>query len=165
MIQVYTFFGDNMKEILKKAMVPIFLSIVCGAICGQLVYKIYLGNTEISLDGNLIYLLQSGEYSSYDNMRANTIGYDYVYYKEDDVYKTIIGVTMDANNIDKIKNVYGNKVVINKYFSNDSDLNTKLNEFDELLISEEDNGKIQEIVVKMLNLYKQDNGIRLTKVS
>ena len=108
-----------MKEILKKAMMPIFLSIVFGGICGQIVYKIYLGNTELALGGNLIYLIQSGAYSSYDNMRANTIGYDYVYYEEDNLYKAIIGVTKNKDNIEKIKKTYGKEVIVNEYYTED----------------------------------------------
>jgi len=154
-----------MKEILKKAMIPIFLSIICGAICGQVVYKIYLGDAELALGDNLIYLIQSGAYSSYDNMRANTIGYDYVYYEEDDLYKTIIGVTKNKDNIEKIKKVYGKEVIINEYYTNDSNLNNKLNEYDFLLLKEDNEDIIKEIIIKMLNLYKEDNSIKLTKVS
>ena len=154
-----------MKEILKKAMLPVFLSVICGAICGQLVYKIYLGNTELSFGGNIIYLIQSGAYSSYDNMRANTIGYDYVYYEEDEMYKTIIGVTKNKNNIDKIKESYGSEVIVNEYYTEDKELNSKINEYDTLLLKEENNEKIKEIIIEMLNLYKKDDSIKLTKVS
>ena len=95
-----------MKDILKKALVPIFLSIICGFLCARVVYKIYLGDTNLAYDGNLIYLIQSGAYSTYDSMRANTISYDYVYYEEDELFKTVIGVTKNKSNIDKIKKVY-----------------------------------------------------------
>jgi len=154
-----------MKSILKKAMIPIFLSIICGALCGRVVYKIYLGDTEVTFGGNLIYLVQSGAYSSYDNMRANTIGYDYVYYEEDNLYKTIIGVTKNKDNIEKIKEAYKGEVTINEYYNEDEILNKKLNEFDNLLIKEDDSEKIKEIIIEMLNLYKGENGIKLTKVS
>ena len=79
-----------MKLILKKAVIPIFLSIIFGGICGRVVYKIYLGNTDLAFDNNLIYLVQNGTYSTYDNMRANTVGYDYVYYEENNSYNTNI---------------------------------------------------------------------------
>jgi len=154
-----------MKSILKKAMIPIFLSIICGAVCGRLVYKIYLGDTGVAFDGNLIYLIQSGEYSSYDNMRANTIGYDYVYYEEDDLYKTVIGVTKNENNIEKIKNAYEGEVIVNEYYTEDEILNNQLNEYDNLLIRESDSEKKKEIIIDMLNLYKGEDSIKLTKVS
>lgn len=154
-----------MKEILKKAMIPIFLSIICGCVCGRVVYKIYLGNNELAYGGNLIYLVQSGAYSSYDNMRSNTIGYNYVYYEEDELYKTVIGITKNKENIDKIKKVYDGEVIISEYYIEDELLNSKIIEYDNMLKKEEDNDKIKEIVIEMLNLYKGENDIKLIKIS
>lgn len=154
-----------MKEILKKAMIPIFLSIIIGGICGRVVYKIYLGNTNLIYEGNLIYLIQSGAYTSYDNMRANTIGYDYVYYEEDNMYKTVIGVTKNKKNIEKIKDIYGNNIIINEYYVEDNALNNKIIEYDKKLSNEEDNNKIKEIIGDMLYIYKDKNNAKLIKIS
>lgn len=154
-----------MKDILKKALVPIFLSIICGFLCGRVVYKIYLGDTNLVYGGNLIYLIQSGAYSTYDSMRANTVSYDYVYYEEDELFKTVIGVTKDKSNIDKIKKIYDGEVIINSYYTVDVDLNNEIIGYDNMLKKEEDDDKIKEIIVKMLNLYKRDNNIKLIKVS
>ena len=154
-----------MKAIIKKAMIPIFLSIICGCICGRVVYKIYLGDNELAYDGNLIYLVQSGAYSSYDSMRTNTIGYDYVYYEEDELFKTVIGITKNSNNIEKIKKVYGGEIIINEYYIEDPKLNSKIIEYDSMLSKEEDNNKIKDIVIEMLNLYKGENNIKLIKIS
>lgn len=154
-----------MKEILKKAMIPIFLSIICGCICGRVVYKIYLGENELAYNGNLIYLVQSGAYSTYDNMRANTIGYDYVYYEEDNLYKTVIGITKNKKNIDKIKEVYDGDVIVTEYYIEDAVLNNKIVEYDNILLKEKENIKIKDIVIKMLNLYKENNDIKLIKIS
>lgn len=154
-----------MKAILKKAMIPIFLSIICGCICGRVVYKIYLGDNELAYDGNLIYLIQSGAYSSYDSMRTNTIGYDYVYYEEDELFKTVIGITKNSNNIEKIKKVYDGEVLVNEYYIEDPKLNSKIIEYDSMLSKEEDNNKIKDIIIEMLNLYKGENDIKLIKIS
>lgn len=154
-----------MKSILKKAVVPIFLSIVCGSLCGRVVYGIYLGDDNLSFNNNLIYLIQSGAYSSYDNMRANTIGYDYVYYEEDDLYKTVIGVTKNMDNVEKIKKIYGREVIVSEYYSNDNNLNYLLSQYDYNLLNETDDTKIKEIVIEMLNLYKEEDTGKLIKVS
>ena len=154
-----------MKEILKKAMMPVFLSIICGSICGRVVYKIYLGNNNFSYDGNLIYLIQSGAYSTYDSMRANTIGYDYVYYEEDDLFKTVIGITKNMENIEKIKKVYDGEIIISEYYTNNKELNNKIMEYDRLLLKEEDTVKVKEIIINMLNLYKDKNDTKLIKIS
>lgn len=154
-----------MKQILKKAIIPIFLSIICGFLCGRMVYKIYLGNNDLSYDKNLIYLIQSGAYSTYDNMRANTIGNNYVYYQEDELYKTIIGITKNKKNIEKIKKIYNGEVIINEYYSNDQILNNKIIEYDNQLLKEENNEKIKEIVLEVLNLYKGEVDTKLIKIS
>lgn len=154
-----------MKQILKRSIIPIFLSIICGFICGKIVYKIYLGNSDIAYDGKLIYLIQSGAYSSYDNMRANTIGYNYVYYEEDDLFKTIIGITKNEENIEKIKNTYGKEVIINKYYINDQKLNNKIIEYDKKLLKETEEEQIKKIIIEMLNLYKGEEDTTLIKIS
>ena len=33
--------GEKMKKIIGKVLIPIFLSVICGSICGKLVYGIY----------------------------------------------------------------------------------------------------------------------------
>lgn len=153
-----------MIKSLKRALVPLFISVLFGFICGKIVYNIYKENDDLSLSNNLVYLVQSGAYSSYDNMRANNISYDYIYYQEDDLFKTIIGVTKDINNIEKIKEVYTDEVIVSKYYSNNFELNSKLDEFDKLLASSEGE-EIKNIIVEMLNLYKGDQNIKLIKVS
>jgi len=154
-----------MKEILKKAMIPIFLSVICGCICGRVVYKIYLGNIDLSYDYNLIYLIQSGAYSNYNSMRANTIGYNYVYYEEDNLFKTIIGITKNKENIEKIKEIYDEDVIITEYYIKDKKINNKIIEYDNLLLKEENSDKIKEIVSKTLSLYKNELNTKLIKVS
>ena len=153
-----------MKETLKRTLIPIFFSITLGFLCSRLVYKIYLSDIDLVYEDSIIYLLESGEYDSYDNMKINNISYDYVYYEEDNLYKTIIGVTKNKDNIDKIINIYNGEITISKYYINDRELIDKINEYDKLLSNEEDEDKIKEIVLDMLNLYKEDKVI-LTKIS
>ena len=154
-----------MKIILKKVILPVFLSVLCGALCGKTIYNIYLNNNELVFDNNVVYLIQAGAYSSYDNMRINTLGYDYVYYEEDDLFKTIIGITKNKENIEKIKNIYGKEIIVNEYYTEDKGLNSKINQYDELLLSETDNDKIKQIIIDMLNLYKDNKNNKLIKVS
>lgn len=162
---MYALFGDKMKEIIKRAMIPIFLSIICGAICGRMVYKIYLGDSDLAYDGNLIYLIQSGAYSTYDSMRANAINYDYIYYEEDELFKTVIGITKNENNIEKIKKIYGSEVIVTRYYSDDDLLNSKIFEYDNKLSKETDEENIKKIISEMLKLYKGDDSQKLIKIS
>ena len=147
----------------KKVVIPVFISISCGAICGKIVYNIYAENDTL-LANNTMYLLQAGAYSSYDNMRANTMGNNYVYYEDDGLYKAIIGITSSYDNIEKIKNSYDGEVIVNEYYLNDVELSNKIYELDKKLNKEENTDNIREIINSMLELYKKEN-INLTKVN
>ena len=147
----------------KKVVIPVFISIICGAICGKIVYNIYDEN-DTFLTNSTMYLLQAGAYSSYDNMRANTMGNNYVYYEDDGLYKAIIGITSSYDNIEKIKNAYNGEVIVNEYYLNDIELSNKIYELDKELSKEEDSNNIKEIINSMLALYKEGN-INLTKVN
>ena len=93
-----------MKKKLTKVLFPIFLSVICGAVCGRLVYSIYDKKITDDISMTKIYLIQAGAYSTYDNMTSSMLLSNYVYYEDDGLYKLIIGVTEDYSNIDKIKN-------------------------------------------------------------
>ena len=154
-----------MKETLKKMIISILISSSLVSICGILIYKIYFTNNILSIDNNTIYLIQSGAYSSYDNMRASAVNYSYIYYEEDNLYKTIIGITKSKDNINKIKEVYGNEVIVNTYYNDDELLNSKIIEYDKKLNNTNDIEEEKKIIIEMLNLYKKDDKIKLTKIS
>ena len=59
------------------------------------------------------------------------LGKNYIYYKDDDMYKTVIGITRDENNIDKIKSLYSDNVKIEEYYIASDLLDDKQNEYDE----------------------------------
>jgi len=147
-----------MKKKLKKVLFPCFLSIICGAICGRIVYSIY--NEKINTNVNIkkIYLIQSGAYSTYDNMVNQKLLSNYIYYEDDDgLFKSIIAVTEDYENIEKIKNTYKEEVLITEYYSNDLELNQKLKMYDQEIKKTNDKKVIKNIVNEMLELYKDKN--------
>lgn len=147
----------------KKVVIPVFISILCGAVCGKIVYNIYDENDTL-LENNTVYLLQAGAYSSYDNMRANTMGNNYVYYEDDGLYKAIIGITSSYDNIEKIKKAYNGDVIVNEYYLKNIELSNKISKLDNDLSKEEDDNNIKQIINSMLALYK-DEKINLTKVN
>lgn len=148
-----------MKKKLLKVLAPLFLSIICGVICGRLVYGIYDKKLESDLNGEKIYLIQSGAYSTYDKMVDHTLLSNYVYYEDDGLYKSIIGVTEDYDNIEKIKNTYDSDVLVKEYYSKDSELNNKIKEYDVLIKNTNDDKEIKKIINEMLALYKDKNTI------
>lgn len=155
-----------MKKLLKKVFVPIFLSVVCGSVCGKLVYEIYDSDVKKDINGEKIYLIQAGAYSSYDNMVNNTLVNNYVYYEDDDgLYKAIIGITEDQDNVEKISNIYGKEVIVTEYYSKDNELNKKIKEYDEKISNTDNKEDIQNTVLEMLTLYKDNDNKTLVKIS
>lgn len=155
-----------MKKLLRKVFVPIFLSVICGSICGKLVYEIYDSNIEEDLNGEKIYLIQAGAYSTYDNMVDNTLVNNYVYYEDNDgLFKAIIGITENHDNIEKIKTSYGKDVIVTEYYSKDTELNKKIKEFDNKLINTENTEEVNKIVLEMLTLYKDTDNKTLVKIT
>lgn len=147
-----------MKKKLNKVLFPIFLSIICGTICGRIVYSIYDKKLDVEINGEKIYLIQAGEYSTYDNMVKNTLLSNYVYFEDEDgLYKSIIGLTKNYDNIEKIKNTYQEKVFINEYYSKDKELNNKIKEYDEKLKNAIDEKEIKNAITEMLKLYQNKN--------
>lgn len=154
-----------MKKKIQKIVVPIFLSVVCGAICGKLVYGIYDREIEKDLKGEKIYLIQAGAYSTYDNMVNNTSLNNYIYYEDEDgLFKSIIGLTENQENIEKIKNTYSKEVIISEYYSQDEKLNQKIKEYDQRIKNTSNSDEVKAIVLEMLTLYK-DRDSTLTKIT
>lgn len=153
-----------MLKKLFKVVLPIFLAVLFGGISAKLVFSNYDEPITKTINGKKVYLIQSGAYSNYDNMVKNTLVNNYIYYQDDDgLYKSVIGITENKENIEKIKSTYKGNVIITEYYSTDKKLNTKLDEYDLLLSKTTDTTAIKKIVLQMLELYK-DNDSTLTKI-
>ncbi len=153
-----------MLKKIKKVVTPIFLSVLCGAICGKLIYQIYDKKLETDIIGEKVYLIQAGAYQSYDSMVHNTSISNYIYYKDQDgLFKSIIGLTENKENIEKIKSTYQAEVLVSEYYSKDKNLNNKIKEYDKKMISTTNQEELKKIVLEMLTLYK-DNDTTLTQI-
>ena len=154
-----------MLKKLKKVLFPIFLSVLCGAICGRLVYGIYDKKLSQDIQGEKIYLIQAGAYSTYDSMVKNTSFNNYIYYEDEDgLFKSIIGLTENYDNVEKIKNTYSGEVLISEYYSKDEELNQKIKEYDLKIKNSTNQEEVQKIVLQMLTLYK-DKESTLTQIT
>ena len=161
---LYYNYGDDMKKIIKGIFLPLVISVLFGFVCGKMVYQIYDDELESKLTSSRLYLVQNGEYLTYDSMREENSGNNYVYYKDEDGYKTVIGITRNEDNIDKIKRLYSDSVKIEEYYVSNELLNEKQNEFDKILSNTDDVYKVREVVDNILNLYREDETIRLVLV-
>ena len=142
---------------LFKVVIPIFLSILCGSICGKLVFSSYDKEITPNLVKKKIYLIETGAYSDYDNMVSNTLLSNYIYYQDDGKYNSIIGVTLDEDNVYKIKKTYNGEVIITEYYSTNKELNQQINNFDNLLKETNNSDEVKKIVLETLKLYKNND--------
>ncbi len=153
-----------MKKILKRVFTPIIISIVLGGICGRIIYKIYKEDIENKFSSQKIYLLQSGAYNSYESMKENNTNNNYLYYIEDNMYKSVIGITKDYQNANKIKNIYPKDLVIKEYYLSTNKVSEKQDEYDKMLSHEQDENKEWDIINNIINLYKNDEKMKLIEI-
>ena len=151
-----------MKSKLKKIVVPIFLAVFCGFLCGRLMFNIYEEKGSSTLNSNVIYLLLDTSYNNYDEMKASTISSNYIYYEDKGKYNVVVALT---KNISKIEELYNKKLTINKYLINDEEIINKLNEYDEKLSNSTNNDEIKDIIRDMNNIYKDKEDIKMVKIS
>lgn len=150
---------------LKKIIIPLIISILFGYFCGNFVFKIYKEKASSILDNSKVYLLQTGAYTTLDSMKKNTTLTNYIYYQDDGLYKTIMAITKDKENIDKIKNIYNTDIVVNEYYLDNENINNKIKEYDAELKKTTSTIEIQEILNKMLKIYQESDEIKLAKTT
>lgn len=150
---------------LKKIVVPIFLSVFCGFVCGRLMFSIYEDKGSNVLNSNVIYLLQDSSYSDYETMKASGVSANYIYYEEDGKYNMVVAMTKNKNNIEKIKEVYGKDLKVTEYLLGDDSINDMIDEYDIKLGSTTDGEEIKKIIIDMINIYKNREDVKMAKIS
>ena len=144
----------------KTTILYILGAISIGVFIGKYVYNGYQNETkEAFKDMNEnIYLLQYGVYSSNDSMVENTKNLkDYFYYIENNKYHVIIGVTMDKDLKDKIKNANSidNDIYIKKVSINNDEFIESLKQYDNLIKNTEDKTTILTAEKQILSKYEE----------
>ena len=153
-----------MKKMIKGIFAPLVVSVFVGFVCGKVVYGIYKDDVEGILDSSRLYLLHGDTYLTYDGMRKENISNNYVYYVDDNGYKTVFGITKNIDNAEKINKLYDNDLDILEYYISNDKLNNKQDEYDNLLKDTSNNDKVREIVNNILNMYKEDDTVRLVLI-
>lgn len=164
-IVVYNGIGDLMRKKVLGIIIPVIISIIFGYVCGKFVYKTYRDNLYDNLKSKRLYLVQKGKYDSYDEMREDNNGNNYVYYKDEEGYKTVVGITMYYDNVDKIKKLYSDKLEVSEYYVSNDFFNNKQNEYDDELMNTNDIYEVKEVVDNILNLYRSDDSIKLISIN
>ena len=98
-------------------------------------------------------------------MREENINNNYVYYKDDDKYKSVIGITKDYDNIEKIKSLYDDNLSVLEYYVASDILDNKQDEYDKLLSNTNNTDEVKKTVNDILNLYRKDDKIKLISIN
>lgn len=145
-----------MKKYLKSFFIPLILATICGFISARIVFDVYQKSITDYLTSSKIYLLQNGEYNTYEEMRQHNLGNNYVYYEDNQKYKSIVGITKEANNISKIQKIYQTDLVVEEYYISSNLINSKQLSYDEQLSKTNDPKEVRKVVKDILNLYQED---------
>lgn len=153
-----------MKERLKKIFIPIFLSVICGSICGRLLFSIYEERAVDVLSSNAVYMLVDSTYNDYDSMKASSLS-NYVYYEDSGKYNAVIGITKNKDNIKKIEKVYNKELETKEYLLSDKEIISKIKDYDKIIEKSTSNEEIKGVVLEMLELYKERDDVKMAKIS
>lgn len=154
-----------MKKKINKIVVPIFLAVFCGFLCGRLMFSIYEEKGSSVLDSNIIYLLEDSTYNNYEEMKANTLSSNYIYYEDDGKYNVVVALTKEYDNIEKIEGVYNKELKVSRYLLNNNEIISKLDEYDRKLKETTSSEEIRNIIIDMINVYKDKEDIKMAKIS
>lgn len=144
---------------MKKYLLTIIISLLIGFLLSNFMLKQYDDAVAIMptfKQEETLYLVQQGVYSSLTSMQENTknIPY-YVYTLDNNLYYVYIGMSLDMDNIEKIRKYYDNMetIVKSKTITDESFINTlKMN--DEVLKQTEDKEVIKETINNVLKKYE-----------
>lgn len=146
---------------LKKYIKSLFISLIIGLFLSNIFlrqYNDYKG-IKVSSNGNILYFIQYGVYSSQNSMEENTISIqNYVYNVDKDKYYVYVGITALEENKNKIIDYYkskGYETIAKEYTSNNSNFQKKLLTYDEVLKSTTDETTISSIINQVLETYEE----------
>lgn len=144
---------------MRKYLLTIIVSLLIGFLLANFMLKQYDDEVDIMptfKQEETLYLVQQGVYSNITSMQENTknIPY-YVYTLDNNLYYVYIGMSLDMDNIEKIRKYYDNMETIVKSKSiTDEDLINTLKINDEVLKQTEDKEVIKETINNVLKKYE-----------
>ena len=153
-----------MKKKIRGVIVPLIIAMFIGYVGGKYVYHTYYDNLYDTLRSSRLYLVERGSYDSVNKMREDNDSINYVYYRDNDKYKTVVGITKDYDNVKKIKKLYDDKLSVTEYYVANEIVDSRQDEYEKSLKEAEDYQDVKEAVDNILNLYRSDEKIRLIAI-
>ena len=146
---------------MKKYLYTFLLAIIIGFFLAHFSinqYKNYEG-IKVSTQGENLYFIQYGVFSSKQSMEENTISLqNYVYNVADNLYYVYVGITRKEENANKIINYYKNKgveTILKKYIITNKEFLSNIENYDKVLNNTDDETTILSIVNQVLTKYEE----------
>ena len=145
-------------KVLKNFIIISFI-IMLGIYIGFYIYRKYEkdNSKEVFSETNTIYLLQYGVYKEKDSMmEAGSNISDYFYYKDNDGYHIIIGITSIKDNLNKIKNSLNidSDIYLKEISINNNEFIENLRQYDNLIMNTDSNNVILSTEKLILSRYE-----------
>ena len=153
-----------MKKKVFSFLFPLIISILVGYVCGKIVSSTYSDGISNELKSSKIYLIENGNYDTYEEMREANNKNNYLYYIDEDKYRTVVGITQRSDNIEKIKKIYNDNLLVDECYISNENINSEQVKYDKELNEISTNDEIRSIVDDILGLYKKDESVRLVSI-
>lgn len=143
---------------MKKTLKTIFIAMLIGILLSSYIFMEYKNKSTVSAKTKTIYLLQYGAYKSKDNMEESCKNIkNYFYYKENDLYHVLIGITLNKNLKDKIINAYEitSEIYLKEITLSQNEFIEDLEKYDKLIKTTTDNEVIINAEKQILNKYEE----------
>ncbi len=146
---------------MKKYLFPVTLSLILGVLMAYFLISGYdkAESITVSKNAEIVYYLQSGVYSTKENMEKNMSNFEhYIYNVEDNMYYTYVGMSKNKKNAEKIKEFYkqkGYSTYIKEKITDNKEFLTILGQYDELLSSVKEDKTIEVICNQILAKYEE----------
>lgn len=144
---------------MKKTMFLAVVFVILGAVCGNYLYKNAPDSVSVFRESSKFYFLQEGIYSSKDIMLENVgdLSNKLVVLK-DNQYYVYVGITLDKNNVDKIKKIYedmGYQIYVQELELDSEEFISNVSQFDLLVAEADSNDDILSVEEVVLANYEQ----------
>ena len=146
---------------MKKYLFTFLMALIIGFFLSNFFLKQYddFNGIKVSAQGETLYFIQYGVFSSLESLEENTISLtNYVYNKQDDLYYVYVGITKLEDNAKKMIDYYdsiGYDTFIKTFEITNKDFLDLLVNYDEILKSTDDTTVISSIINEVLTKYEE----------